>query len=417
MNKDKAIIITIGDELLIGQVVDTNSSWLGSQLIKLGIETIEKITVSDTEDGILRALDNSVIAADYIIVTGGLGPTKDDITKKVLAKYFDTQLVFHEPTWNNIQNLLKEYDRTPTDAHKEQCFMPSNATILENNMGTAPGMLFENSRCTLISMPGVPYEMKSIFKNHVIPLLNIKSTNKTIYYKTILTAGRGESKIAEDIEHITEEFSDDTKIAFLPGLASVRLRIMSTGTDGTKTKQIVNNYVERISQVLGDFVYGFDDESMVSAIGNLCKKHNLTLGTAESCTGGKVASTIVDLPGTSAFYQGSIISYSNELKENLLGINNTTIRKHGAVSEETVIEMVEGALEKLGVDVALSISGIAGPTGGTVEKPVGLVWICCGNKDLKITKKIILNKNRQINIEVTAIYALDMLRKFLLKNY
>jgi len=410
---NKAIILTIGDELLIGQTIDTNSAWMGEKLNELGVEVVEKIAIADSKEGIVSGLDRAMDKADIVLITGGLGPTKDDITKKVMAEYFDMEMRFDEPTYDRIQRLFERGGRSSTPAHREQCFMPDGAKVLRNKMGTAPGMLFEQDGKILVSMPGVPYEMKYIMENSVLPMLKDSVIEQCIFHHTILTAGEGESRIARKIEPVTEHFPEHISIAYLPNLGSVRLRLTAIGTDEEVLEKEVKTIAAEIEEILGDLVYGHGSETLSSSIGTMALEKGLKIGTAESCTGGLVGSIIVQTPGSSAYFQGSVTTYSNALKNKLLGVKKDTLETYGAVSEETVKEMVIGANHHLGVDVSVAISGIAGPTGGSEEKPVGTIWIACGNEKQMDTLKISAGKNRQKNIEYASNYALNVLRKFL----
>jgi len=409
----KAIILTIGDELLIGQTIDTNSAWMGRELNKLGIHIEEKIAIQDTKEGIISGIDRAMSKGDIILITGGLGPTRDDITKKVMADHFGMKMRFDEPTWERIEGLFARWGRATTPAHKEQCYMPDGAQILENKMGTAPGMLFEVDGKILISMPGVPYEMKYIMEHSVLPMIKGKYTGQSIVHHTILTAGEGESRIAVQIQDILDSFPEHISIAYLPNLGTVKLRLSSKGSDEESLLTEVKIYATQIENVLGDIVFGHDNESLASVIGKIALEKKLKIGTAESCTGGLVASKIVTVPGSSAYFEGSVVTYSYNLKETLLNVNKETLNTVGAVSEETVRQMVTGAIEHLGVDVAVAISGIAGPSGGTEDKPVGTVWIACGNKKETVTLRIQAGKDRQKNIAYASNYAMNVLRKFL----
>lgn len=410
---NRAVILTIGDELLIGQTVDTNSAWMGEKLSEIGIDIVEKIAISDSKLGIESALDRAMEKAEIVLLTGGLGPTKDDITKKVMANYFGMGMRFDEPTYERIKRLFERWGRPTTEAHKEQCFMPDGARILENKMGTAPGMLFEQQGKTLISMPGVPYEMKYIMEHSVLPMLTENFTQQKIVHYTILTAGEGETRIADKIESVLDDFPENISIAYLPNLGSVKLRLTAKGEDEEKLRKQVEKFAFRIEDILGDLVYGYGKETLSEVVGKIAKEKGLKIGTAESCTGGTVSSKIVQSAGSSAYFQGSVTAYSNELKCKILGVNEKTLINYGAVSEETVKEMVLGANKYLGVDVSVAISGIAGPTGGSEEKPVGTIWIACGNKSKIDTLKIAAGKNRVKNIEYASNYALNVLRKFL----
>lgn len=409
----KAIILTIGDELLIGQTIDTNSAWMGEQLNALGIHIEEKIAISDTREGIVSGLERAMEKGDIVLITGGLGPTKDDITKKVMADHFGMGMRFDEPTWHRIEKLFTRWGRSTTEAHKAQCYMPDGVKILDNKMGTAPGMLFEIDGKILISMPGVPYEMKYIMEHSVLPLIKKTYTSQAIVHHTILTAGEGESRIADKIEKVVDQFPDHISIAYLPNLGMVKLRLTARGENESKLKLDLVYYGQKIEAILGDLVFGYDKESLASVIGKLAIQKKLKIATAESCTGGLVASKLVSVPGSSAYFEGSVVTYSYELKRKLLGVSQEILDTHGAVSEETVIEMVNGGIKYLDVDIVIAISGIAGPGGGTEEKPVGTVWIACGNKDKVETILINASKDRDKNIQYASNFAMNLLRKFL----
>lgn len=410
----KATIVTIGDELLIGQVVDTNSAWIAQQIIALGIEIKEILSISDNAVAIVEGLDRATQSSDLVLITGGLGPTEDDITKKTLAQYFDSELYFDEAVFNRIQRLFTKLGREPLAAHHQQAYMPRKADILENKMGTAPGMWFEKNDKVVISMPGVPYEMKSIMTHAVMPRLENLDNQNHILSRTLCTSGQGESQIAEQIADIISNFPAEMSIAFLPSKASVRLRLTAKGKDADSLKQMLDQVVEDISSVLKDLIYAQSDEKMESSLGKLLLEKKLTLAFAESCTGGFLAHKITSVSGSSRYFLGSIVSYSNALKTDLLGVSPQTLIQHGAVSEETVVEMARGCLAKTSADLAVSVSGIAGPSGGSPEKPVGTIWIAIAYKEQILSKKLTLSKDRQANIEYTAAIAMNLLRKFVL---
>lgn len=411
-----AIVITIGDELLIGQVVDTNSAWLGNRLSELGVHVSERMAVGDDSDAIKEAIHRAIQKADLILLTGGLGPTKDDITKVALAEYFGAEMEFHEPTWARIERLFKRWGRSTTPAHRQQCYMPSNAILLENKMGTAPGMLFHINGKDIVSMPGVPYEMQYIMEHGVVPIIDGKEGKTTIIHHTIRTAGEGESRIAQAIEDISDLLPDYIKLAFLPGLGQVRLRLSGIGENPGVLEKEILSFSNKICARLGDIVYGFGEKTLEEVLGQLCIEKNIRIGTAESCTGGYVSHRITSVPGSSAYYYGSIISYDNSAKVKQLNVSPITLKDHGAVSEETVLEMLQGLLHKMSVDAGISISGIAGPDGGSLEKPVGTIWIACGNKTEQETLLIKSGKDRTKNIEYAGIIAMDLLRKFVMRQ-
>lgn len=410
-----AQIITIGDEILIGQVIDTNSAWMGQQLNMQGIRIEKIVSISDTHEAITTAVDRAFAEADVILITGGLGPTKDDITKKALADYFGVDMYFSESTFNRIQRLFQKFNRSMTEAHKEQCYMPKNADLMMNKMGTAPGMWFEKDGKILVSMPGVPYEMKYLMEFEVLPRLKKEFPSKPIAHRTILTVGEGESRIADQIHDFVEALPENIKIAYLPGLGQVRLRLTGTGDDEDVLNDLLDEQVEVLKKIIPQFIFGYEKEKLEEVVGRILKEKKKTICTAESCTGGFLAHKITSISGSSAYFMGSVIAYDNAVKMNQLQVNPTTLETHGAVSEATVKEMVTGALDLLKTDIAISISGIAGPGGGTPEKPVGTVWIAIGDKNKTQTYQLNLWKDRMKNIEYASVVALNVIRKFLLE--
>ncbi len=413
----KAKIITVGDELLIGQVIDTNSAWIGEHLNLLGVKIVEIQSIQDDHTAIIEALDASTAGqVDLILMTGGLGPTKDDITKKAIADFLNDEMVFHDETYQRILRLFERLKRTPTPDHKDQCYMPKQATILKNKMGTAPGMWFEHRGTIIVSMPGVPYEMKYLIEHEVIPRISPKLGGQHIIHETIRTVGEGESRIAASIEDIEELFPKGLTIAYLPSLGQVRLRLTATGTDKEWLEENIAKFKKQIVDRLGALVFGYGKETLEENLGKIAIEKGLTIGTAESCTGGMIAQKIASIPGASAYFNGSIIAYSNDVKKNILSVSQDTLHDHGAVSEQTVKEMVVGAIESVHCNVAVAVSGVAGPGGGTTDKPVGTIWLACGNKTDIRTVKLELSKNRQQNIEYSTTVAMNMLRKFLMRQ-
>jgi len=410
-----AQIITIGDEILIGQIIDTNSAWMGQQLNMQGIQVGKIVTVSDTHKDITEAVDAALSEADIILLTGGLGPTKDDITKKALADYFGVDMRFSESTYNRIQRLFQKFGKSMTKAHHEQSYMPANADILMNKMGTAPGMWFEHKGKVLVSMPGVPYEMKYLMEAEVLPKLKKQFPGKPIAHRTILTVGEGESRIADLIDPFIEALPANIKMAYLPGTGQVRLRLTGTGDDENELNALLDKKVEELKPLIAELVFGFEKEKLEEVVGRMLLEKGKTLATAESCTGGFLAHKITSIPGSSAYFMGSVIAYSNAVKMNQLSVKPNTLKNHGAVSEETVKEMMQGALDLLKTDLAIAISGVAGPDGGTPEKPVGTIWIAIGDKNNTKTYQLNLWKDRMKNIEYTTTVALNVIRKFLLE--
>lgn len=412
----KAQIVTIGDEILIGKIVDTNSSWIGNQLTTLGVQVDKVISISDNNIAIKTALKEGLASVDLIILTGGLGPTKDDITKKSIAEFLKCEFYFEEVLYNMIVSYFKMRGIPITDAHKEQCYMPEGVHLLENKMGTAPGMLFEVEGKYILSMPGVPYEMKWIFENSFKnELAKINPDNQIIYHRTIRTIGIGETSIAEKIKDITSKYPDDISVSFLPSLGHVKLRLTKKSSENPKAE--IDREIETLAERLGDYVFGFDGMTIEECLLNEFTQRNLTLAVAESCTGGYLSHRLTAIPNSSKYFLGGYVTYAYEVKESSLDVKNDTLIKFGAVSEETVKEMHIGILNRINADVGISISGIAGPGGGTEDKPVGTIWMAWGNKTKQYTEKIQLGKSRLINIEYTVMTAMNKLRLFIIENY
>ena len=409
-------IITIGDEILIGQIIDSNSAWMATQLNLQGLKVKRILSISDDLGEIVKNIGLALEESDVLLLTGGLGPTKDDITKQAIAEFLGVDMYFDEPTYAWIKYIFEKFGRTVRESHKEQCYMPNGVNILANKKGTAPGMWFELGEKVMVSMPGVPWEMKYLMEFEVLPKLGAQFPGIPIIHQTILTVGEGESTIAERISPVVDQFPENIKVAYLPNLGRVRIRLSATGDDKKNLQHLVEDKVKSIVDVIPELVFGFDKDILEQKIGEQLIKAGKTLGTAESCTGGYIGHLITKVSGSSAYYKGSIIAYANEIKQNQLNVNTVTLEKHGAVSEETVKEMVNGALNALKVDIAVATSGIAGPTGGTDKKPVGTIWLAIGDKDRVKTEKLQLGKDRIKNIEYTAVTALNMIRKFLLEQ-
>jgi len=409
----EATLITVGDEILIGQVIDTNSAWMGQELNLRGIRVREILSVSDTQEAITQAIKSAFERTDLILMTGGLGPTKDDITKKTIAEYYGVGMTFHQATYDYILNFFKKLKKEPTEAHREQCFMPNNATLLRNRMGSAPGMWFDEGGKVLISMPGVPYEMKSIMMEEAFPKIKERFSSMPIAHRTILTIGEGETRIAARIEDFEAQLPEEVKVAFLPNLGMVRLRLSATGKDEVALNELLDSKVKALNTLIPELIFGYETDTIQNVVRKNFVEKGKTLATAESCTGGHIAHMITTIPGSSAYFKGGMIPYSNELKEKILEVKPATLKAYGAVSEETVKEMVQGTLKLSGADIALAVSGIAGPGGGTLEKPVGTVWLAVGDAENIKTRKLELWKDRIKNIEYTTIAAFNMTRKFL----
>lgn len=409
----KISILTIGDELLIGQVIDTNAAFMAHELNLRGLEVFRKTIIADTLPEIQENLRQTLSHSDIILMTGGLGPTRDDVTKKALADYFDVDMAFSEVTWERIEYFFQRLGRSTTPAHREQCYMPENALLLTNKMGTAPGMWIEEDGKIIVSMPGVPYEMEYLLIHEVIPRLLKRHKVRPIAHRTILTVGEGESRLATQIEDLEAQLPDHLQLAYLPDLGQVRLRLTGRADDAELLQKDLQQYGDTIRERLKLFVFGEGTTTIEAEVGRLLLEKGLTLGTAESCTGGYVAHRITSVAGSSAYFQGSIVAYANRIKEQLLGVESNTLEEHGAVSKQTVSEMVEGAIKTLGVDVVLAISGIAGPGGGTPDKPVGTIWLAVGNAQRTETLLLHGTKDREKNIHYASSRALGFLWNFL----
>jgi nicotinamide-nucleotide amidase len=410
-------IITIGDELLIGQVIDTNSAWMAQELNKAGFRVKRRVAVGDVWDEIWQALDEEAAHTELILITGGLGPTADDITKPLLCKYFGGTLVQNEAALQNITYLFEKlYKREVTPRNAKQAEVPDVCTVLQNKRGTAPGMLFHKAGKIFISMPGVPHEMQGMMIDDVIPLLKKQFTPAYITHRTLLTFGIGESMLADLIQNFEEALPSKIKLAYLPNHGMVRLRLTATGGDKEQTENLINPSFEHLQQLVNEFLITNEDEPMEKVLSKLLIKKNKTIATAESCTGGYMAHLITSIPGASAFYKGSVISYSDEVKISMLGLAKETLAQNGAVSEATVLQMVKGILQNIQTDYAMAVSGIMGPDGGTTEKPVGTVWIAVGNAQKQMAQPFHFRFNRQRNIQLTAVNAFNMMRKFIVQE-
>lgn len=406
----KAEIISIGDELLIGQVINTNASWMATLLNQSGISVVRITTISDEEQDILHALEDAGHRAEIVLITGGLGPTNDDITKEVLARYFKGKLVLHQPSLAQIEQLFKARNIPMTEVNKRQAEIPDNCEPIPNSNGTAPGMWFEKEASVYVSMPGVPFEMKAMMQDFILPKLLKKFRAGNIIHKTILTHGVGESYLAEIISDWENSLPTHIKLAYLPQPGIVRLRISATGEDRKALINEVNHYSNELHRQIPRLIFGYDDTSMEEVVGKLLMENGHTLSTAESCTGGYIAHMITSVAGSSAYYKGSVVSYANVVKESLLGVPAHLLEDFGAVSQQVVEAMALGAKARINTDFALATSGIAGPDGGTPEKPVGTIWIAVAGPEGLTSKLLTLGEHRGRNIRRTALAALNMLR-------
>ncbi len=411
-----AEIITIGDEILYGQITDTNSQWIGKELGKIGFRIIRKVSVGDKREEIISALEQAEARASVIIMTGGLGPTKDDITKKTIADYVGDELVLNQEVLENIKHIFKVRNREMNDLNRSQAYIPSRAQVLMNTLGTAPGMWIEHNNKILVSLPGVPHEMKKIMNETALPQLSTAFPTPYIHHVMIKTIGIGESRIAPMIEGWENNLPPYIKLAYLPRLGQVRLRLTGVGPDKESIVSQVEEQAKALVKIIEKYVYAYDNEEVESTVGKLLLQKKHTLATAESCTGGRVADKITDIAGCSTYYLGGIVAYSNQVKIDQLGVDKETIERYGAVSEQTAKEMAEKVRLKYGADYGISTTGVAGPGGGTAEKPVGTVYIAVADEKGTEVKKLNLSEDRQVNIRLTYSAVLDLLRMRLLEQ-
>jgi len=405
-----AEIITIGDEILIGQIVDTNSAWIAERLNLLGVKVSRIISISDSKNIIHDSLEESFHKNDITIITGGLGPTNDDITKGVLTDFFQGNLIIHEPTLEHITTLFNKRGLPLTELNRKQAEVPDSCLPLFNKLGTAPGMWFEMDKKIIISLPGVPFEMKGLMEDEVLPRLKMLITNELIVHRTIQTFGLPESFLAEKLAGWESQLPSNIKLAYLPSPLSIRLRLSAYGSTQIDLNNIVQKEIDKLYKVIPKYIFGENDVTMQQVVGQMLKSIGSTVSLAESCTGGTIAHLITDVPGSSAYFQGGIVAYSNKVKEEILGVDPNLILKHGAVSKEVVEAMAKGVKEKLKTDFAIAVSGIAGPDGGTKEKPVGTIWIAVISNKSLITNDLKFGADRQRNIMRSSITALNMLR-------
>lgn len=416
----RAEILTIGDEILIGQIINTNSVWLAQELNMIGVSIVHMSSIADKKEAIIKALDDANKRADVVLITGGLGPTKDDVTKQTFCDYFNTDLVLDNLVLEDVADFFKKRNKEVSDINKKQAEVPRGCKVIRNLNGTAPGMWMEKNNSIYISMPGVPYEMKNMVLNDIIPEIKKRFTLPFIYHKTILTQGIGESVLAELISDWEDSLAEkQISLAYLPSPGLVRLRLSSKGHNEQELILKIETEIKNVKLLIDKYIYGYEEygktqPKLENILGDLLLEKNLKLGLAESCTGGYISHLITSVAGSSNYYNGCIVPYHNQFKHNLLKVDNAIFDKNGAVSKECVIEMAKETLKTFSADVAIAVSGIAGPGGGTDEKPVGTTWIAVALNNEIITKKFIFGDNRQRNIEMTAITAMNMLRKLIL---
>jgi len=417
MKKVFASIITIGDELLIGQVIDTNSAWMAQELNKAGVWVKRRVAVGDAWDEIWQALDAESRQSDIILITGGLGPTADDITKPLLCEYFGGKMVVSPEALANVKHIFERVlNRPMIERNLKQAEVPDVCTVLNNKRGTAPGMWFEKEGKIFVSMPGVPHEMKGMMTDDVLPRLPKYFAMPAIASRTLLTAGIGESYLADRIKDFEESLPAHIKLAYLPNYGMVRLRLTGSSDTQEAIDTTVQSLFETLKEQVKDVLVTDKDEPIESAIGQLLLARHRTMSTAESCTGGYIAHLITSHSGSSAYYKGGVVSYANEVKTSVLHVRPDTLASVGAVSEATVREMIQGVLDTIDTDYAIAVSGIMGPRGGSPEKPVGMVWIAVGNRRRVATHQYNFRFDRRRNIELTATYALNMLRMFIVEQ-
>ncbi len=405
-----AEIISIGDELLYGQTLDTNAHWISHKLDEYNIKVFQRTTIGDDADQILSAFATAAKRVDIVLITGGLGPTKDDLTKHLLAKYFGVGMVHHQEVLRDITLLFAKASREVTALNAQQAELPANCEKITNPVGTAPGMWFYENNTVFVAMPGVPYEMKSIMTQGILPKLHEMFSKGVLHHHIIKTIGITESSLSDLIEDWEVNLPKHIKLAYLPTKGQVKLRMTGSGDDLNTLKQEIDALQMDIMPKITKYVYGFGADSLEGVIGQLLNKNNLTLATAESCTGGYLAHMITSVPGSSRYFKGSVIAYSNEVKIVQLGVSTEDLKQQGAVSEEVAKAMVKGVRKELNADIAIATTGIAGPDGGTIEKPVGTVWIAYSDKHKTVAKKFNFSRDRTFIVHWSALAALNMIR-------
>jgi nicotinamide-nucleotide amidase len=413
MKQILAELLTIGDEILYGQIVDTNAQWMSVELDKIGVKVIRKTTVGDVEAEILTAFAEAEKRADVILITGGLGPTSDDITKPLLAKYFNCELKINEEALAEVTEFFKSRGRELTELNRMQAELPTACEKINNPVGTAPGMWFNKGDKVFMSMPGVPHEMKKMMTEQVLPRIAKKYLLPVIHHKLIRTIGLGESFLAEKIADFERSLPEHIKLAYLPSLGEVKLRLTCFGDSLPQLQREANALTEKLQERIGQFIYGYGEDPIEIVIGKTLRERKLTLSIAESCTGGYLSHLITSVPGCSEYFLGSMIPYAYEIKMRQLGVKPEILENHGAVSEPTIIEMANIVRAKFNTDIGVATSGIAGPGGATPDKPVGTVWIAYSDKHHTVTKKLQLSKDRMINIRMASMAVLNLIRQSL----
>ena len=412
----KAQIITIGDEILIGQIVDTNAAYISRALNSVGVVVTERLSIGDDRDRIIEALDTSLSQCDMVITTGGLGPTKDDITKKTLAEYFNSELVRDKEVYAHVKKMLEERGIEFNELNQGQALVPACCTVLPNMKGTAPGMWFERDGKVVVSLPGVPFEMEALMQEEVLPRLAEHFSLKQIVHRTMITTGLAESMLAKRIEAWENALPPYIKLAYLPSPSQVRLRLSAYEVDGRKVGEEIDRLFSQLEKIIPQYVVGYQNESIYTSVHKMLLRKGLTLATAESCTGGAIAAHFTSQAGASAYFLCGVVSYSNEAKHNVLGVDMSDIERYGAVSRPVVEQMAEGARRISGADYAVATSGIAGPTGGTPDKPVGTVWMAVATPSGVRSQVKILGSAREQVIERAASTVVAMLRDAIIEQ-
>lgn len=406
----KAEIITIGDELLIGQVVDTNAAWLAEQLDLAGFKVCRITSVSDKLDTIKQALAEAGARSSLVLLTGGLGPTKDDITKKALGEFFDMPLKTDPEVLENIRQVISRKLGVVNGLNEQQAIVPEGCTVFQNTIGTAPVMWFNQKETVYVSMPGVPFEMRHLMREKVIPAIKRHFKTPVIIHKTVLTTGIPEAVLAEKLEPWENALPENVKLAYLPSPGRNRLRLTGFGSNATEIANGLNRQIEKLYAYIPEAIFGFDDESLEQVVGDLLRENKLTLATAESCTGGNIARLVTAVPGASLYFAGGAVAYSNAIKQKDLQVPEELLIKHGAVSEQVVRAMATGAQNHFNTDFTVAVTGIAGPGGGSPEKPVGTVWFAVATPQKVVAQKLGFGDNRNRNIIRSTATAFNMLR-------
>lgn len=408
-----AEIISIGEELLIGQTINTNAAWMATQMNNIGIAVHHIVVITDDQEEIERSLELALSRADIVLITGGLGPTRDDVTKNALCNYFDSKLRMDETVLEDITGFFNNRGLRMIELNELQAMVPEKATVIRNPYGTAPGLWFAQGGKVVVAMPGVPFEMQHMVNSYVIPELEKWPRRRHILHKTILTTGIGESFLARKIAAWEDQLPRHIKLAYLPSPGIVKLRLTCTGEDRVLIEEAISEEVRKLLKIIPKYIWGFDEEKLEQKAGHALKLHKLTLATAESCTGGYLAHRITSVPGSSSYFKGSVIAYDNQVKTQVLSVEKTLIDQYGAVSQEVVEQMALNVRKLMKTDLGIALSGIAGPEGGTEDKPAGTVWIAVSGPEETISQRFSFGDNRERNIIRASVSALGMLLKII----